>query len=272
MRSVFMLIAISALTSALTGCLSQKVQRSTPSDSQAANEKSSIAPSTDVTDESSAPTSVSKVQYNVPVPTSAEGTFAIRNFGIARLAIKKSVATTPAIHLQLIVENKIAMAPWTIDTRAQQLKIENEAPLRPAFARSISEKLPFVTIAAGARQTIDLYYILPTGVRDPGDVQKLSLNWQLITDEKVLNNVTSFTEISREPNATIVNSLTPDSRETNKNYRAAPGSISGTSTSAALSADSSRGAPLAKPQPIVGENWWEDPFVNVGEPWKDSLR
>ncbi len=294
MRTILSLSLVICLATLEVACASKTIQRSVlepePAN-ESALENSNIAPATDSPEDKLSAERVTEIVYNLPVPTEAKGSLRIRNFGITQLTSptspkdsttdsmttsppKDASATTtnnnlhqvPAVHIELIVENRSAPLNWTIDTRTQELRIENQEPQRPAFVRAKSDELPFITIAPGSKQTVDLFYLLPSNIHDPGDMQRLTLDWQIIADDKVVENETAFTEISRDTSAIV---MSKPNGVNNINVHEAS---SAANPSEATSSGSTTPPSDPKTQPEPGESWWQDPFVNVPEPWKDILR
>jgi hypothetical protein len=104
-----------------------------------------------------------------------------------------------ALHLRMRVANDSDTTMWRLDTRDQLLEIPGEGRSRPIFANSDRQAMPIVMIPQRERRVIDLFYPLPSTVRDPDQLQEFELQWRVQTSQRVVAERTAFDRISTEP-------------------------------------------------------------------------
>lgn len=200
------------------------------------------------------PSSEPDMIYTVPDTAQPEGRLTLRSHGLTRLATS-SETEIPALHFEMRLENEGGALDWNLDIRLQQLRLGFRTPLRPVFVQASSRDLPFVTVPAGSKQTVDLYFRLPA---DDEDFQRARLDWQLVTGMKIVDGSSSFERIVGDEPAPRVALPASTSTEINKSNR---DTESGSST------------PSENPMaPANFKSWWQDPFTNEPEPWKETIR
>jgi hypothetical protein len=98
----------------------------------------------------------------------------------------------PAVHVRMIVDNNDDTAPWQVDTRQQVGSLDNHGESRPAFASVSAGRPPIASIAAGASETLDIYYPLPAAMQSASEVPHFELLWRVETAEAPVIERTTF--------------------------------------------------------------------------------
>lgn len=110
--------------------------------------------------------------YNIPAED-GKGTAYVMSLGGEKLPVPNGAPLY--LHLRLAVANDKDDGPWVIDARDQTVVMaQGQAPMAASFAEG-SGGSPLVTVAPGAKGTLDLYYALPQGV----DPTRVSFNWRV---------------------------------------------------------------------------------------------
>ena len=85
-----------------------------------------------------------------------------------------------AIHLRLAIANN-SDHPWTIDTRQQRLDLEGRGMSAPALASAdrSGDAPPVITVAAGGKRTVDLFFPLPKDLDGAKDLPAFDAVWRV---------------------------------------------------------------------------------------------
>jgi hypothetical protein len=126
------------------------------------------------------PTRVEKIPPEAP-----QGTVDISSVGIAKLQNGDR-----GLHVRMAVDNEGDDTPWTVDIRDQLVEIPNVGRSAPLSARADLQTLPTITIGRREKRTIDLYYPLPPGVREPEELSGFDLLWQVRTAQRPISGRT----------------------------------------------------------------------------------
>jgi hypothetical protein len=126
-------------------------------------------------------------------PEQPRGSVEVASAGITEMTPKPGQPIR-TLHVRMFVDNDDDPAAWTIDTRRQMVDLEGVGESAPMFARSDRQTLPTVTVGRRERRTLDLYFPLPTGVSDPGDLPAFDFLWQVDTPARP---ITGRTHIQR---------------------------------------------------------------------------
>jgi hypothetical protein len=184
----------------------------------------------------------------LPIATNPQGQFRIESVGLVDLRNGSSNDVLPVLHLRLIVKNDSSDLDWGVDARLQQLKLSGLDPLRPSFVRASGQNPPFIEVAKGHTQNIDLFYALPAERRSANDLQSYGVDWQVTTGDRQVNQTTTFASIERESGNSVVIPSRPEA--TNSQTATSSGS-----TSSPINDVSSR-------------EWWADPYSRLPDPWR----
>src|SRR5215831_8326545 len=130
-------------------------------------------------------------RYPTP-PESPRGTVYVTSFGVVQADVAGTGQATPLLEVRLTVSNDSGATPWTLDTREQLLAIPGAGKSRAAFVNSDQPGAPSLTIAAGQKRTIDLYYTLPPGMANAAKIPAFDLLWQVRTTERLVAQRTPF--------------------------------------------------------------------------------
>jgi hypothetical protein len=179
--------------------------------------------------------------YNIPVPAEPRGQVRIVPVGRENFHLPQNPKlTVPALHLTMEVLNQKGTDPWTVDARLQTVLLSGTR-LRPSSVKAPGGELPLVRIKPGEKKTIDLYYALPKGLREPQESQSFDFSWAVSTGKTVAANIT--------PIKTVYPGLNPR-----------------------LPASNERGAPTKDVEVGVKGEWWMDPFTDLPPPWQDLVQ
>src|SRR5262249_37770424 len=134
-------------------------------------------------------------RYNIP-PESPRGDVTVVSYGVTELQVApESGAHEPFVHVRMTVANNNADGPWTVDTREQLLAIGGEGQSRPAYVNTDQPGSPTLTLAAGQKRALDLYYPLPATMRGASALPSFDLVWNVHTDRRVVAERTPFERI-----------------------------------------------------------------------------
>jgi len=134
------------------------------------------------------------------------GEVRVESRGITRLDGRTDRAID-VIHLRMVVGNDSDDAPWMVDTREQLIEIPGEGRSAPIFANSDRESMPIVEVPRREKRIVDLFYPLPSTVKDEDDLKGFELLWQVNTGERVVAQRTPFGRQSTEPPPEYTGSL-----------------------------------------------------------------
>lgn len=127
-------------------------------------------------------------------PEQPRGSVEVASAGITEMS-PRAGEQVRALHVRMFVDNDDDPETWTVDTRQQFVDLTGVGESAPMFARTDQKTLPGVTIARRERRTLDLYYPLPAGVHDPGDLPAFDFLWQVTTPTRP---ITGRTHIERQ--------------------------------------------------------------------------
>jgi hypothetical protein len=104
----------------------------------------------------------------------------------------------PAVHVRMVVDNNDDTAAWQVDTRQQVGSLDHYGKSRPALASLSAGHPPIASIAAGASETLDLYYPLPAAMQSASEVPHFELLWHVQTAEAPVTERTTFERVRIE--------------------------------------------------------------------------
>jgi hypothetical protein len=131
-------------------------------------------------------------------PEAPQGKVEIASFGITEIK-PDGDGPVAALHVRLAVSNDGDATPWTLTTSDQLVEIAGEGQSRPIFVNTDVQSLPMVSIAQHERRVLDLYYPLPTSIRDEAALPAFDVLWQLNTPTRPFSSRTRFQRIEQEP-------------------------------------------------------------------------
>jgi hypothetical protein len=101
------------------------------------------------------------------------------------------------VHIRAILSNDSDTGPWTFDGRDQRLTM-NAATLAPALITSSTQGAPVVTVPAGQKRTVEMYFPPPAGVKTD-NVTGFDLLWRVRTSARTVAERTPFERREIEP-------------------------------------------------------------------------
>ena len=110
-------------------------------------------------------------------------------------------APTALVDVRLAIANDGDAAPWTVTTSDQLVEISGEGRSRPIFVNTDVQSLPTLSVAQHERRVLDLYYPLPTSIRDEASLPAFDFLWQLNTPTRPFSSRTHFQRVEQEPPA-----------------------------------------------------------------------
>ena len=138
--------------------------------------------------------------YQIP-PAAPHGDVRLASFGLSELGpATGSGDGRPALHLRMVVSNNDAQ-PWTVDTREQKLDIANAGATAPAFAttREGNGGLPLITVDAGSKRVIDLFFPLPPNQQSADSIPDFDAIWNVHAGAQDVVERTPFDRLQVEP-------------------------------------------------------------------------
>src|SRR6478752_3071104 len=97
--------------------------------------------------------------YPLPSPAEPQGDARIASFGVSK--IKRNDGTVMhALHVRMDVSDSSAK-PFVFDVREQHVQLRDKRTLAPQLAQSDGNDVPTVTVPAGGKRTVDLFFALP---------------------------------------------------------------------------------------------------------------
>lgn len=231
------------------------------------------------------------VVFNLPIAAEPSGRLILHGAGLTDLRNNSTADTLPAVHMLMTLNNQNSDLDWALDARLQRLVFDGDKPLRPTFARAKDQTPPFIRVAKGQTQTIDLYFILPAERQSPADLQSFTLDWTLTAGDRVIEQSTRFASIARDsgPAAVYTSAPSPGATESPTNSASPPssaGSSVGSSSSLSSSSSSNSSSPFSSPSSSISDlssqshsapvgiqrEWWADPFADLPEPWRERVQ
>jgi hypothetical protein len=131
-------------------------------------------------------------------PEAPQGKVAVTSFGVTEVAPDGS-RPVAALHVRLAVSNDGDATPWTLTTSDQLVEIPGEGRSRPFFVNTDVQTLPTVSLAQHERRVIDLYYPLPTSIRDDSALPAFEVLWQVTTPARPYSSRTRFQRVEQAP-------------------------------------------------------------------------
>ena len=143
-----------------------------------------------------------RVAADYPIPPAApEGDVQLASFGMSTI----SASATPnqkqmAIHVRMIVADN-SQTTWTLDTRQQVVALSDGQQLAPAYVTTQEGQAgpPSVTVAAGGKRIIDLFYPLPPNMQSASQVPEFDVVWHVATSQQQVTERTPFDRLRVEP-------------------------------------------------------------------------
>jgi hypothetical protein len=132
--------------------------------------------------------------YAIP-PESPRGEVFVTSFGTREIDAGGG-ARSQLIHVRLAVANQQGETSWTVDPTQQLLVTPSGPPQRPDFLEIDGRSAGPTNVDRGQKRVFDLYYRLPSGVRDASALAGFELQWQVNAGAKVVAERTAF---MREP-------------------------------------------------------------------------
>jgi hypothetical protein len=133
-------------------------------------------------------------------PEAPQGKVEVTSFGITEIK-PDGDGPVAALHVRLAIANDGDAAPWTVTTSDQLVEISGEGRSRPIFVNTDVESLPTLSVAQHERRVLDLYYPLPTSIRDEASLPAFDFLWQLNTPTRPFSSRTHFQRVEQEPPA-----------------------------------------------------------------------
>jgi hypothetical protein len=97
-----------------------------------------------------------------------------------------------AVALSVEVTNDSGEA-WALDVPSQVLEISGRTKSQAVVTSSgAGAPSDVVTIPAGQRRTVDLFFPLPSGIREAGDLEAFRLDWRVAAGREVVARQTAF--------------------------------------------------------------------------------
>jgi hypothetical protein len=128
--------------------------------------------------------------YPVPANT-PKGNARVQSMGIVDLEARDSGRKTTALHLRLSVSNQ-DQVPWSVNVQEQIVNFPNQGGAEPILANSDSNRLPVITVQPHELRTVDLYYPLPPGAKDAGQIPEFDFRWQVHVGHELVARTTGF--------------------------------------------------------------------------------
>ncbi|HEX8112987.1 MAG TPA: hypothetical protein VF516_34885 [Kofleriaceae bacterium] len=131
-------------------------------------------------------------------PEAPQGKVEVASFGITEIK-PDGDGPVAALHVRLAVSNDGDATPWTLTPSEQLVEIAGEGRSRPIFVNTDLPTLPAVSIAQHERRVLDLYYPLPTGMREEAALPAFDVLWQLTTPARSFSSRTRFQRVEQVP-------------------------------------------------------------------------
>jgi hypothetical protein len=138
--------------------------------------------------------------YQIP-PTAPQGDVRLASFGMAPVSLRSAPDVKQrALHVRMIVADN-GLTPWTLDARQQFVALQDGRKLAPSYVttREGQAGLPTVTIPAGGKQVIDMFYTLPPDKQSATQVPEFDVLWRIDTPQQQVAERTPFDRLRVEP-------------------------------------------------------------------------
>jgi len=133
-----------------------------------------------------------------PVPQEdPQGSVEVTSYGVTDLH-PGGGARVSALHVRMIVTNEGDDTPWRLDTRQQLVEIPGEGRAAPMYVNAGVQGLPALAVARHDRRVIDLYYPMPTTIRNEAKLRRFELVWQIDTPVRTVASRTAFDRVERQ--------------------------------------------------------------------------
>lgn len=139
-------------------------------------------------------------EYQIPA-AQPRGDVRLASFGFSNVSSTRAPNERErAVHVRMVVANNSAQ-PWTVDTREQRLDLPGRAPMPPAYvhAHEGDQSLPYVTVPAGGKRTIDLFYPLPPELQSAQHLPEFDVVWRVHTEDQTVVERTPFDRLRITP-------------------------------------------------------------------------
>jgi hypothetical protein len=145
-----------------------------------------------------------RLAADYPIPLAApQGDVRLASFGMSEISpTGAGNRNENAIHLRMIVADN-GQTPWTLDTRQQEIALPDGQQLAPAYVATHEGQagLPSVTVPAGGKRIIDLFYPLPPNMQSASKVPEFDVVWRVDTPQQNVIERTPFDRLQIEPAA-----------------------------------------------------------------------
>jgi hypothetical protein len=138
--------------------------------------------------------------YKIP-STAPQGDVRLASFGMSKITPSNNPdQREKAVHVRMIV-NDNGQAPWTLDTRQQVIVLPDGQQVAPALVttREGLSGLPSVTVPAGGKRIIDLFYPLPANMQSASQVPEFDVVWHVDTPQQQVTERTPFERLRVDP-------------------------------------------------------------------------
>jgi hypothetical protein len=142
------------------------------------------------------------VAADYQIPSNApQGDVRIASFGMSKIAPSKTPdQSQKAVHVRMIV-NDNSQADWTMDTRQQMIVLPGGQQVAPSLVttREGLAGLPSVTVPAGGKRIINLFYPLPANMQSASQVPEFDVVWRVNTPQQQVTERTPFDRLRVDP-------------------------------------------------------------------------
>jgi hypothetical protein len=136
--------------------------------------------------------------YGVP-PEAPQGNVRVATMGFAEIEAQGGGEHIRALHVRMVVANN-SLKPWLVDTREIRAALPGYGESRAAFATGGQNSAPpNIEIPPRGERTIDLFYPLPSTMKDASKVPAFDLLWEVNTDSRRVVERTPFERIEIVP-------------------------------------------------------------------------
>ncbi|MCU1279902.1 MAG: uncharacterized protein JWM53_3448 [bacterium] len=139
--------------------------------------------------------------YQIPSTTAPQGDVRLASFGMSKIASSKMPdQSQKAVHVRMIV-NDNSQAAWTLDTRQQVIVFPGGQQVAPGLVttREGTAGLPSVTVPAGGKRIVDLFYPLPANLQSASQIPEFDVVWHVNTPEQQVTERTPFDRLRVDP-------------------------------------------------------------------------
>ncbi len=137
---------------------------------------------------------IAAASYPLP-PEAPRGDVRLASLGIVKLRPHGTTQFTRVLHVRMVVDN-MSDAPWTIDTRQQQVLLDSHR-CSPSYMSGAGAG-PLVTVAQGGRAEVNLFYKLPAGLEKASRLSGFDALWAIDAGKQHVAMRTPFDRIPGE--------------------------------------------------------------------------